>query len=137
MNRSLELSNIEKPIECCTLEIDMGELTFYRGSKKTLGFTGLYFRDKDTFFALYPTSSGPMAFYEGKEYSINKELTIILQKNGKSRKFEIKQYGIVIDYTESQYIGFDSWSSEIDVDLFYMIEQCYLEISFYEKYTVN
>ena len=137
MNRSLELSNIEKPIECCTLEIEMGKLTFYRGDKKTPGFTGLYFKDKNIFFALYPTSNGPVAFYDGKEYFINKNLTITLQKEGKNRKFKIKEYDISIDYIESPYIGFDSWSDEIDVDLFYMIEQNYLEPSFYEKYTLN
>ena len=68
--------------------------------------------------------------------SINKNLLISLIKNGKRRKFVIKDYNIEINYTESPYIGFDIWSDEIDVDLFYMIEQSYKNDDFYEMYTL-
>ena len=34
MNRIVELSNIEKPIEHCRLNLTTNETTFYRGTKK-------------------------------------------------------------------------------------------------------
>ena len=137
MDIFLELTNLEIPAECCTLETNTGNRIFYRGDKKTPGFTGLYFRDENNFFAIYPSESGPVIFFEGKEYEINKELAISLLKQGKNRKFKIEDYNIEIAYTESPYIGFDVWSDEIDVDLFFMIEQRYKEQEFYDRYTIR
>ncbi len=34
-------------------------------------------------------------------------------------------------------MGFDIWSNEIDVDLFYLIEKSYKSKEFYVKYTEN
>ena len=137
MDKILELTNLEIPAECCTLDIKTGTQTFYRGNKKIPGFTGLYFRNDSHFFAIYPTQTGPIVFFKGKEYEINKDLSVSLFKDGKNRTFIIPDYNIRIDYTESPYIGFDEWSDEIDVDLFFMIEQSYKEQSFYDRYTLE
>ena len=137
MDKIIELTNIEKPVECCTLDILTGKTAFYRGNKKIPGFTGLYFKDNNNFFAIYPTKNGPTIFYEGKEYEINKDLSIVLLKKDKNRIFQINDYNIEVNYMESPFIGFDAWSDEIDVDLFFMIEQSYKEQSFYDKYTLR
>lgn len=94
------------------------------------------FKDDQSFFAIYPTKTGPQIYFEGKQLSINKNLLISLIKNGERRKFVIDDFNIEINYTESPYIGFDIWSDEIDVDLFYMIEQLYKNDDFYERYTL-
>ena len=133
LNQYIEVSNIEI-YEFCMLNIITGEKVF-SGEKKVSGFTGLYFRNEDTFFALYPTEDGPVAWYDGKEYPITKALTISVIKNDKKRGFSINEYGISIAYKESKFLDFDSWSTEIDVDLFYMIEQRYKTSEFYEQYT--
>lgn len=135
INSIIELSNVEIH-EYCLLNLDTGDLTFTKTSR-TPGFTGLYFKDDNNFFAIYPSKNGPMIYFKGKEYGINKDLSISLFKQGKSRKFKISDYDIEIDYMESPYIGFDSWSDEIDVDLFFMIEQRYKDESFYERYTLK
>ena len=40
-------------------------------------------------------------------------------------EFRIEEYDIYIKYRTSSYIGFDVWSNEGDVDLYYQIEQFY------------
>jgi hypothetical protein len=129
----IELANVEI-VEYCHFDRESGNKRFYQQSK-TKGFTGLYFRDANTFFAIYPTSDGPKAYYEGVEHAITPELNISLQKDGKNRRFAIQDFAIEIDYKTSPYIGLDVWSAEIDVDLFFMIEQRYKDPSFYERYT--
>lgn len=62
----IELSNIEIQ-EHCILNIFTGNCQFDRGQKQIPQFTGLYFKDKNTFFALYPTEKGPMMYYKEKE----------------------------------------------------------------------
>ena len=108
-----------------------GEKVF-TNSKRVQGFTGLYFKDNINFFAIYPSEIGPKIFYRGKEYRTNNKLSISLEKHEKNRKIRIVDYNIEIDYQESPYIGFDEWSDEIDVDLFYLIEQRYKKDEFYE-----
>ena len=132
----IELANLERYNEYCLLNMVTGEASFSNTSELS-GFTGLYFRDDDTFFAIYPTASGPTAYYRDREYRITPELAISLEKDGKDRRFRIGEYGIEIDYRESPYIGFDAWSDEIDVDLFFMIEQRYREQGFYDRYTLD
>lgn len=129
----MELSNYEIA-EYCELNIQTGKKRLSK-TKKVPGFTGLYYKNDFCFFAIYPTKYGPEIYYHGKQYVIKKDLAISLSKNGKRRQFTIIEYGIVINYTESPYIGLDVWSDEIDVDLFYMIVQSYKSNSFYEKYT--
>ena len=92
---------------------------------------------KIIFFAIFPTEKGPVIYYQGNQFQINRSLSISLVKRGENRKFIILDYGIKVDYKESPYIGFDVWSDEIDVDLFYMIEQSYKSDSFYERYTLK
>ena len=75
MNSIVELMNIEKPAECCTLTVDTGNTYFYRGNKKIPGFTGLYFRDENHFFAIYPTKKGPVIYYQGNQFPINRSLS--------------------------------------------------------------
>jgi hypothetical protein len=135
MNKSIELKNIEIK-EFCLLNTVTGKIKFST-EKSIPGFTGLYYKDDVNFFALYPTPMGPYIYYLGKEYEINKDLSISVIKETKRRKFIIRDYDIQIEYKESQYIGVDIWSEEIDVDLFFMIEQRYQEDEFYDQYTKN
>lgn len=135
MDNIIELSNTEIH-EHCMLNIRTGEKKYNKGKKKIPYFTGLYFKDDDTFFALYPTENGPIMYYGGKEYPLKKDLHIALTKTEKSRKFCIEEYNICIKYTTSPYIGFDVWSDEEDVDLFYQIEQSYKNDEYYEKFTL-
>ncbi|MDL2302731.1 hypothetical protein LJC58_10345 [Lachnospiraceae bacterium OttesenSCG-928-D06] len=88
-----------------------------------------------TFFAIFPTEQGPIIFYKDKEYLITRELNILLEKTPEIRIFKIVDYNLEIEYHESPYIGIDIWSDEIDVDLFYMIEQKYKDDQFYKLYT--
>lgn len=129
----IELSNVEI-FEYCILNINSGIKSFYKEKKKIPQYTGAYFKDDKTFFALYPTESGPMMYFKGKEYPLKKNLHISLKKKDKWRRFHIWEYGIHIKYRTSRYIGFDVWSTEMDVDLFYRIEQSYKTDEFYEKY---
>lgn len=85
--------------------------------------------------ALYPTENGPIMYYKGKEYPLKKDLHICLTKTEKSREFRIEEYNICIKYRISPYIGFDVWSDEEDVDLFYQIEQSYKNDEYYKKFT--
>ena len=146
MGTTKELTNYEKLAESCILDIFTAKTMFHRGDKATPGFTGFYHckindgrlppPDGTEIVALYPTSIGPVVYYEGREYQIRPDLTITLSIDGKNRTFKIPDYSIEVNYAESPYIGFDSWSDEIDVDLFFMIEQRYKTDSFYERYTL-
>ena len=134
MLETIELKNHEI-FECCSLNRKTGEMNFYKGKKKTPGFSGLYYKADHVFFAVYPSEEGPLFFYENKEYKITKDMSIKVLRQGNSRRFDIDEYGIKINYKASPYIGFDLWSNEVDVDLFYMIAQNYVKPSFYEQYT--
>jgi hypothetical protein len=131
----VKLRNLEIK-EYCMLDKSTGVKEFYKVAKYS-GFTGLYFRDDNSFLAIYPTQNGPVIFYDGREYAITPDLDISLQKNGKDRIFQINEYNIKINYRESPYIDFDNWSEEEDVDLLFRIEQSYKTQSFYERYTLN
>lgn len=136
MNNIVDLINLEN-FHCCKLNILTGEKVFcQRTEKKTKGFTGLYFMDERIFFAIYPTENGPIMYYEGNEYALNKELHITLRKNGKNRTFRIDEYNIRIDYFESPFIGMDVWSDEEDVDLFYQIAKFYRDDEYYKDYFI-
>lgn len=130
----IELSNIEIH-EHCMLNKRTGEREYNKGKKQIPHFTGLYFKAENIFFALYPTENGPIMYYEGKEYPLKKDLHICLSKTEKLREFRIEEYNICIKYRTSLYIGFDVWSDEEDVDLFYQIEQSYKNDEYYKKYT--
>lgn len=130
----IELSNVEI-YEHCMLNIRTGEKEYDKGKKRIPHYTGSYFRDENTFFALYPTKKGPVMYYEGKEYPLRKDLHISLTKEEKLREFRIEEYNICINYHTSPYIGFDVWSEEKDVDLLYRIEQFYKDDEFYQRYT--
>lgn len=130
----IELANVEI-YEFCMLNIRTGEKEYYKGEIRIPYYMGEYFRDENTFFALYPTKKGPVMYYEGKEYPLRKDLHISLIKMGKLREFCIEEYNICINYHTSPYIGFDVWSEEKDVDLFYRIEQFYKDDEFYQRYT--
>jgi len=134
MVRQVEVTNLETG-EYCMLNILSGDKSFYKTEKQIPYFTGLYFRDKDTFFALYPTEDGPIMYYGGNEYPLNKKLHIKLRKMGDWREFCIEDYDIHIKYRTSKYIGFDVWSEEEDVDLFYQIEKYYKSDEYYKKFT--
>ena len=131
----IEIKNIEI-YEYCLLNTATGKKEFLN-KPISKGFKGSYFKDNDTFFAIYPTLGGPRIFYKEKNYALNKELTIIFEVNGINRKFKISEYEIEISYIESQYMGLDSWSEEVDVDLFYMIAHNYKDENFYNKFTLK
>ena len=130
----IELSNIEI-YEHCILNLRTGEKEYNIGKKKIPHFTGVYFKDENTFFALYPSEDGPMMYYQEKEYQLKKDLHIFIKKMGDWREFSIQEYEINIKYRTSKYIGFDVWSEEEDVDLFYQIEQSYKKEEYYRKFT--
>ena len=133
MKEKIELKNIEI-CEYCLLDLLTGEKIFYKKPKEK-GFTGLYFYDKQNFFAIYPSNEGPMIYYCGRKYQLKKELHIKLNKMEDWREFYIEEYNINIKYRTSKYIGFDVWSKEEDVDLFYQIEQSYKDDEYYKKFT--
>jgi hypothetical protein len=114
MNKCIELANYGAS-GYCILNIETNEVVFAKYPIYKGIFTGLYFKDDNNFFAIYPTKNGPIVYYKEREYEINPHLIISLTKDGKNRKFCIKEYNIEIDYMESPYIGFDNWSDEIDV----------------------
>lgn len=128
-----ELTNIEI-LEYCLLNTKTGEKIFYN-EKRDNNFTGLYYKRNTIFFAIYPTELGPQIYYHGKEYLIHKDLSISLEKINKCRIFSIQDYNLTIRYEESPYVGFDIWSEEIDVDLFFLIKQQYKSDEFYKQYT--
>lgn len=130
----IELSNIEI-YEHCMLNLNTGKKTYNKEKKQINSFTGLYFKDENTFFALYPTENGPIMYYEGKKYPLKKDLDIRLVKEGKLRKFLIREYNICIQYNTSPYIDFDVWSGEEDVDLFYQIFKQYRNEEYYKMFT--
>lgn len=130
----VELFNIEI-YEHCILNIRTGEKEYNKRKKWIPYFTGLYFKDEDTFFALYPTENGPIMYYGENEYPLRKDLHISLKKMDTGREFYIEEYNICIKYRASPYIGFDVWSDEEDVDLFYQIEQSYKNDEYYKKFT--
>lgn len=132
--KSVELMNVEI-YRCCKLDLFTGDKKYCDPSKKTKGFTGLYFEDDNTFFAIYPAKDGPIMYYDGKEYPLNKDLHIKVVKQGKLREFFIEEYDIDIKYHTSKYLDFDVWSTEMDVDLFYQIEQSYKDDEYYKKFT--
>lgn len=132
----IELSNIEIH-EHCMLNIRTGGKEYYKGKKRIPYFTGLYFRDKDTFFALFPSREGPVMYYEGKRFPLTPVLHIFLEKGGEWREFTIEEYGIWIRYRTSEYIDFDVWSTEKDVDLFYQIYTSYKDEDYYKKFTIS
>lgn len=74
-------------------------------------------------------------YYDGKEYPLNKDLHIKVVKQGKLREFFIEEYDIDIKYHTFKYLDFDVWSTEMDVDLFYQIEQSYKDDEYYKKFT--
>lgn len=131
----IEIQNIEI-YEFCLLNTVTGEMIFHK-SPLSKGFKGSYFKDQNTFFAVYPTRNGPYIFYRNRNYPIYKELTMILEVDGAHRKFTVAEYGIEISYQQSKYLGFDVWSEEMDIDLFYMITQSYKNDMFYSRYTLK
>lgn len=76
-----------------------------------------------------------MIYYNGNKYPLTPELTISVDIDGRERHFSIKEYGIEIDYPESEFIGVDEFSTEEDIDLFVMIANNYKDKSFYELFT--
>lgn len=135
MKKSVELSSTEDGT-CCRLNIISGEKTFFSWKELKGTSEGFYYYDGTIFFALIESKEGPQMYYEGRLYPLSKELNIRISKMEENRTFVIEEYGICIQYVESKYIGFDVWSKEIDVDLFYMIEQLYKTEDFYKKFTV-
>ena len=136
MKKIIELARYATT-ENCTLNKETGEMNFSRTSNLK-GFTGLYYRDDNYFFGIYPTEDGPIAYFEGKEYKVHRDLDIQYIRSGKDRKFKIVDYNIEIDYTEMDRLGWDlSWLEEDEVDLFCMIEKRYKGQEFYEQYTLG
>ena len=133
MDKRIWISNIEI-YEFCKLDLETGEKHFYKEYSKSTEFRGFYFKDEGTFFALFKSDKGPKIYFEGNEYQLSKDLHISLKKMGKQREFCIEEYHICIKYRTSPYIGFDVWSDEEDVDLFYQIEQSYKNDEYYKKF---
>jgi len=122
----------------CELDINLNKVKKYpKGCRPDGDYVckGLYYEHENIFFALYNTPNGPMMYHNGNKYPLTPELTINVDKEGKERHFSIKEYGIEIDYPESEFIDMDVWSTEEDVDLFVKIANNYKDKSFYELFT--
>jgi len=132
----IELTNY-RITEYCELDKETGEMNFSR-NKKINGFTGLYFKEENHFFWIYPTKDGPVAYFEGKEYKVHPDLDIQFIRNGQNRKFKIVDYSIEINYKEVERLGWDIFMffEEDEVDLFCMIEQRYQDQDFYDQYSL-
>ena len=74
-------------------------------------------------------------YFNDNVYQLRKDLHISLKEMDTVREFRVEEYNICIKYRMSPYIGFDVWSDEEDVDLFYQIEQSYKNIEYYKKFT--
>ncbi len=131
--KQIEITNIEKA-EYCILDLETGEKRF-NDEKINAGFTGLFYKNNEIFFVLYPSTEGPMIYYDNKTYHLSPDLTIRYLRSDNKRKFIIKEYNITIKYEKSKFTGFDSWSNEEDIDLFYQIYKGYKRQEFISKYT--
>ena len=129
----IELTNIEIYGQCI-LDIDTGDKLFSR-EKVINEFAGFYYDGGNHFFALYSTKDGPMMYYRKMQYPLTPDLHIRVNKMDDLREFTIEEYGILIKYKTSPYIGFDVWAEEEDADLFYQIEQNYKKEEYYDKFT--
>lgn len=136
MDKIIRISNIET-YEFCKLNLVTGQKKFYFDYSEFEEFDGFYFKDGKNFFAIFASDKGPKLYFKGKEYQLKKDLYISLNKMGNLREFCIKEYNIRIKYRTSPYIGFDVWSKEEDVDLFYQIAENYKNDKYYEKFTKN
>lgn len=134
MDKIIGISNIEI-YEFCKLNLETGEKNFYDDYSEFKEFDGFYFKDRENFFAIFASDKGPKLYFNGDEYQLRKDLHIILKKMDTGREFCIEEYNICIKYSTSPYIGFDVWSDEKDVDLFYQIKQSYKNDEYYKKFT--
>lgn len=138
----IELKNYQKH-ESCMLRKNENTMKLY-ADYKFRHFTGNYFEDDNTFFALYASHEGPMIYYDGTEYSIKPNLDIKViydnsnedeDKPNRRKICVIHDYDIYIEYDEPLF-GYNSWSEKIDVDLFFKLEQEYKTRKFYANYTI-
>lgn len=134
MDKIIGISNIEI-YEFCKLNLETGEKKFYDDYSEFEEFDGFYFKDRETFFVIFASDKGPKLYFKGNKYQLRKDLHISLKKRDTTREFSIEEYSIFIKYCVSPYIGFDVWSEEGDVDLFYQIEQSYKNDEYYKKFT--
>lgn len=84
---------------------------------------------------MFSSSEGPKIYFKKQVYRLHDKLDIRLKDYGGDSIFEIVDYGIKIQYSESKYMNWDSWSGRKDLDLFYRIEQSYKDAEFYKRYT--
>lgn len=134
MDKIVGISNIEI-YEFCKLNLMTGQKVFYIDYSEFEKFDGFYFKDEKTFFAIFASDKGPQLYFKEKEYQLKKDLHINLKKRDAWREFCIEEYDICIQYHTSPYIGFDVWSREEDVDLFFQIQQSYKNDEYYKKFT--
>ena len=95
----------------------------------------MYFKDRENFFVIFASEEGPKLYFKDNVYQLRKDLHISLKEMDTVREFRIEEYNICIKYRTSPYIGFDVWSDQEDVDLFYQIEQSYKNDEYYKKFT--
>lgn len=127
------LINVEI-FEFCQLNLLTGEKIFFQKDKSKKRVAGQYYKDEKTFFALIFINDNRVMYFDNKIYKLDKDLHISVEKNGEWRKFTVLEYNINILYHTSKYIGFDVWSTEEDVDLFYQISRQYKNDNYYKKY---
>lgn len=133
MNKVITISNIEI-YEFCRLNLETGEKIFYDDYTLFERIVGCYFKEGETFFAIFASEEGPKLYFDGRQYYLRKDLHIKLEKTDAEREFSIEEYNICIKYHISSFIGFDVWSREEDVDLFYQIAQSYKNDEYYKKF---
>jgi len=130
-NTILYLSNVEI-FEYCEFDRSIKKIVSMKKERPDK-IDGLFFRQGEIFVALYWYNARPVLFFEGKEYMLNKNLNIQLEKDDHKRVFKIIDYEMEVHYKESKYINMDDWSNEIDIDLFCKIIESYKTDEFYEN----
>ena len=134
MDKIIGISNIEI-YEFCKLNLETGEKKFFDDYSEFENFDGFYFKDRENFFVIFASEEGPKLYFKDNVYQLRKNLHISLKEMDTVREFRIEEYNICIKYRTSPYIGFDVWSDEEDVDLFYQIEHSYKNDEYYKKFT--
>lgn len=130
----VNLSNLEI-FEFCRLNLQSGYKEFFNQYENMGEFSGFYYRDIKTFFALISTVYGPKMYYDGNFYELLPNLHIHIDSCDGINIFYVDEYGIKIPYYESKYEGIDVWSNRLDIDLFFQIEQSYKRRDYYKKFT--
>lgn len=101
---------------------------------------GVYVNTNGLIIGLYASNKGPVLVCNDKKFNLmhkNYELQVI-SKSEKTNNFVVKidrEEIISIEYPRIQYVDYDPWSSEEEVDFFSWLVKKQQEEDFYFRYT--